>query len=148
MNPTILPQSWTPTLLAALRVMTGLAFLEHGTGKILDFPVLQGLDDMPGVMVTGTGLLELVGGVLIVIGLMTRPAAFILSGYMAVAFFMVHFPLSFFPALNHGEAALLYCFVFLFLAAAGPGPWSLDEILAGAGAAPGRGDLRGLDAKG
>lgn len=126
MNLTIIPQSWAPSLHAVLRIMTGLAFLEHGTGKILGFPVLPGLDTMPGTMLVGTGLVELIGGVLIVIGLLTRPAAFILAGFMAAAYFIAHFPGSFFPVLNRGEPALLYCFVFLFLASAGPGRWAID----------------------
>jgi len=74
-----------------------------------------------------TGAMELVGGVLIVIGLFTRPVAFVLSGFMAAAYFMVHFPMGYFPAVNYGEAAVLYCFAFLFLAAAGPGAWSIDK---------------------
>jgi putative oxidoreductase len=124
---TIIPQSWAPSLQALLRIVAGAAFLEHGTGKLLGFPALPGLDQMPSALLYVTGLLELIGGVLIVLGLFTRPAAFILSGFMAVAYFMVHFPKSFFPVLNYGEPALLYCFVFLFLAAAGPGRWSVDK---------------------
>jgi putative oxidoreductase len=128
MNFTIIPRSWTPTLHALLRVVTGLLFLEHGTGKILGFPAnLPNLDKMPGAMVIGTGLLELIGGVLIVIGLLTRPVAFLLSGFMAVAYFLAHFPMDFFPAKNYGEPAILFCFVFLFLAAAGPGPYAVDK---------------------
>jgi putative oxidoreductase len=124
---TIIPQSWASSLQAALRVAAGAAFMEHGTGKLLGFPALPGLDQLPVVMLYFTGLLELIGGVLLVVGLFTRPVAFLLSGFMAVAYFMVHFPKSFFPALNYGEPALLYCFVFLFLAAAGPGRWSVDK---------------------
>ena len=124
---TIIPQSFAPALQSVLRIMAGLAFLEHGTGKLLGFPHgLPFIDKMPTGLLYFTGTIELVGGVLIVLGLFTRPVAFVLSGFMAVGYFMAHFPMSFFPAINMGEAALLYCFVFLYLAAAGPGPWSID----------------------
>ena len=129
MSFTILPRNWAPMLLSVLRIMTGLLFLEHGTGKILGFP--PGLDQLPpGIphaMLYFNGPLEIVGGVLILIGLFTRPVAFVLSGYMAVAYFLTHFKLSFFPALNFGEPAVLFCFVFLYLAAAGAGPWAIDK---------------------
>ncbi len=125
MNFTILPRSWTPMLLSVLRIITGLMFLEHGTGKILGFPHLV-IIGMPHVLLLFTGLMELVGGVLITLGLFTRPAAFVLSGYMAAAYF-THFPRSFFPVLNAGEAAVFFCFVFLYIAAAGPGPWAIDK---------------------
>ena len=125
---TILPRSWAPATHSLLRIMTGLAILEHGTGKLLHFPAgLPFLDQMPAGMLYFTGAMELVGGVLITLGLFTRPAAFVLSGYMAAAYFMAHFPRSFFPVLNMGELAVLYCFVFLYLAAAGPGPWAIDK---------------------
>ena len=125
---TVLPRSFAPALLSVLRIMTGLLFLEHGTGKILGFPAgLPFIDQMPTGMLYFTGLMELIGGALITIGLITRPVAFILSGYIAVGYFMVHFPMSFFPAKNGGDAAVLYCFVFLYLAAAGAGPWAIDK---------------------
>ena len=127
MNFSIFPASWTPSLQAALRIMTGLLFIEHGTGKLLQFPVLPGVDQMPAPMLYGTGLLELVGGALIVVGLFTRPVAFVLAGFMAVAYFMAHAPSGFFPVLNHGELAIMYCFAFLFLAVAGPGRWAVDK---------------------
>ena len=117
-----------PEMLSVLRILTGLLFLEHGTGKLLGFPAgLPFIDQMPAGLLYFTGTMELIGGVLIVLGLFTRPVAFILSGFMAAAYFMAHFPMSFFPAINMGEAALLYCFIFLYLAAAGPGPWSIDR---------------------
>src|SRR5579871_886956 len=122
---TVLPRSLAPALLSILRIMTGLLFLEHGTGKLLGFPALQ--VPLPTGMLYFTGTMELVGGILITIGLFTRPAAFVLSGFCAFAFFLAHFPHSIFPAVNGGEAAVLYCFVFLYLAAAGPGPWSIDK---------------------
>ena len=127
MNVSIIPASWTPSLQAALRIVTGLLFMEHGTGKLLQFPALPGLDQMPAGMLYATGLLELVGGALIVIGLFTRPVAFVLAGFMAVAYFMAHAPAGFFPVLNHGELAVMYCFAFLFLAVAGPGRWAIDK---------------------
>ena len=115
-----------PEMLSVLRILTGLLFLEHGTGKLLGFPPgLPFIDQMPAGLLYVTGTLELIGGLLITIGLFTRPAAFILSGFMAFAYFMVHFPQSFFPAKNYGEAAVLFCFVFLYLAAVGSGPWAV-----------------------
>jgi putative oxidoreductase len=129
LNTGIIPQSWSGPIHAALRVMTGLLFLQHGTAKILGFPIndtLKGMFDQMGSMTMFTGILELVGGVLIIIGLFTRPVAFILSGFMAVAYFMVHAPMGTYPILNFGELAILYCFVFLWLAVAGAGPYSLD----------------------
>jgi putative oxidoreductase len=125
---TILPRSLAPALLSVLRIATGLLFLEHGTGKLLGIPHgLPFIDKMPAGLLYFTGGMELVGGVLIVLGLFTRPVAFILSGFMAAAYFMAHFPTSFFPAINMGEPAILFCFAFLYLAAAGPGPWAIDK---------------------
>ena len=125
MSFSILPRSWSAPLLTVLRIVTGLLFLEHGTGKVLGFPHLSMPENVG--MLYFTGAMELVGGVLITLGLFTRPTAFILSGYMAAAYFIAHFPRSFFPVLNGGEAAALYCFVFLYLAAAGPGLWAIDR---------------------
>jgi putative oxidoreductase len=130
--PAMSPARFAPYLLSALRIAAGLAFLEHGTGKLLGFPAgLPFIDKMPTGLLYFTGTMELVGGVLITIGLFTRPVAFILSGFMAAAYFMAHFPMSFFPAINMGEPALLYCFIFLFLVAAGPGPWAIDKVSSG-----------------
>ena len=124
---TIIPRSFAPQFLSILRIMTGLLLLEHGTGKLLGIPAgLPFIDQMPAGMLYFTGTMELVGGILITIGLFTRPAAFVLSGFTAFAYFLAHFPRSFFPAINSGEAAVLYCFIFLYLAVAGPGPWSID----------------------
>lgn len=124
----VIPQSFAPALQSVLRIVTGLTFLEHGTGKLLGFPHgLPFIDKMPEGLLYFTGGMELVGGILITIGLFTRPVAFVLSGFMAVAYFMAHFPMSFFPAINMGEPAILYCFIFLYLAATGPGPWSVDK---------------------
>jgi putative oxidoreductase len=124
---TVIPRSWAPALHSLLRVMTGLLLLDHGTGKILGFPDLSALKAMMGPLFYVTGAFELVGGVLIVLGLFTRPTAFVLSGFCAAAYFMAHFPQGFFPALNGGDAAILFCFVFLYLAAAGPGPYAVDK---------------------
>ena len=115
-------------LLSVLRVVTGLLFLQHGTTKYLSFPVSDMSGANPLSMSGAAGLIELVGGVLIVAGLFTRPVAFILSGTMAVAYFYAHFPRGFFPLLNGGELSALYCFVFLFLAAAGGGALSIDRL--------------------
>ena len=123
----IIPAAWTPYLQSVLRIVTGLLLIEHGTGKLLSFPTLSGLDQMPHGLLLFTGAIELVGGALIIVGFLTRPTAFILSGFMAVAYFMAHFPSGFFPVHNHGELAVLYCIVFLYFAAAGPGPWAIDK---------------------
>jgi putative oxidoreductase len=118
-----IPESWSSKLLSVLRFVAALTFMHHGTSKLLDFPPFTG---PMNALTTVSGAFELIGGALLVIGLFTRPVAFILSGMMAVAYFMVHAPMGFFPMANHGEAAILYCFVFLYLAAAGGGAWSLD----------------------
>jgi putative oxidoreductase len=122
--------TWAPRLLSILRIMTGLLFLEHGTSKILGFPTSPHPMGPfhPLTMAGFSGILELIGGILIVIGLFMRITAFILSGEMAVAYFMVHAPKGPFPLANMGELAVLYCFVFLYLAAAGGGPWSVDAM--------------------
>ena len=125
---TVIPRSLGPALQSVLRIAAGLAFMEHGTGKLIGFPHgLPFIDQMPAGLFYFTGTLELVGGALIVLGLFTRPVAFLLSGFMAAAYFMAHFPMSFFPAINMGEPALLYCFIFLYFAAAGAGPWAIDR---------------------
>ncbi|MCL4768172.1 MAG: DoxX family protein [Hyphomicrobiaceae bacterium] len=118
-------------LLSVLRFMSGLLLLQHGTAKYLNFPVGPMNNASPLTMFGVAGILELIGGVLLVIGLFTRPVAFILSGMCAVAYFYVHAPRSFFPLLNGGELAVLYCFVFLYLAAAGGGAWSADKLWRG-----------------
>ena len=119
---------WSAQLLSILRIVTGLLLLEHGTAKYLHFPVGPmnnvTMSSMPGV----AGILELIGGALLVIGLFTRPAAFILSGMTAVAYFYAHFPRGFYPVLNGGELAILFCFTLLYIAAAGGGPWSADRM--------------------
>lgn len=120
---------YSPFLLSALRIMSGLLLLQHGTTKYLSFPETQMSGASPASMSGAAGLIELVGGVLIVAGLFTRPVSFIVSGMLAVAYFYAHAGRDFFPILNGGELAALYCFVFLYLAAAGAGPLSVDRIL-------------------
>jgi putative oxidoreductase len=128
MNFAIIPPAWAPYLQTALRVMAGLLLLEHGTGKLLHFPEIPGVAQMLGpTLLYVTGAIELIGGALIVVGFLTRPAAFVLAGFMAAAYFMVHFPMGFFPVNNHGELAILFCFVFLYFAASGPGPLAVDK---------------------
>ena len=118
---------WAPHLLSVLRITTGFLFMEHGTMKLFGFPAPMG--DIPLLSLMGlAGTLEMVGGFLILVGLFTQPVAFILSGEMAFAYFMAHVPQGFWPALNHGEPAVLYCFIFLYLAAAGGGSWSVDRV--------------------
>lgn len=120
----------SPYALAALRIASGLLFLEHGTQKFLSFPggEMAGSGwtfDNPGAF---AGIVELVAGALIVLGLFTRPAAFLASGTMGVAYWMAHAPQNGFPIANGGDAAILYCFVFLYLVFAGPGAWSVDGV--------------------
>jgi len=119
---------YSDQLLSVLRIMSGLLFLQHGTTKYLSFPLTKMSGATPTTMSGAAGLIELVGGVLLVLGLFTRPVAFILSGTMAVAYFYAHHPRGFFPIINMGELAVLYCFAFLYIAAAGGGAWSIDRI--------------------
>jgi len=120
---------WQPRVLSIVRIVVGLLFMEHGTAKMFDFPHLANhapynlFSLVPGL----AGILEGVGGLLIVLGLFTRPVAFLLSGEMAIAYFMAHAPRNFFPLLNGGDPAILYCFIFLYLFVAGGGAWSLDR---------------------
>jgi len=120
-----IPDSWAPRLLSLMRFAVALAFLEHGTAKLFQFPAFGG---PPDGLTIPLGILETFGGALVAIGLFTRPVAFLLSGEMAVAYWWVHAPESLFPVLSGGEAALVYCFVFLYLAAAGGGAWSADVM--------------------
>ncbi len=115
-------------LLSVLRIMAGLLFLQHGTTKYLGFPATPMSGVNPLSMSGAAGAIELVGGTLLVLGLFARPVAFVLSGTMAVAYFYAHYPKGFYPILNGGELAALYCFVFLFIAAAGGGPLSIDRV--------------------
>lgn len=125
---------WSPQMLAILRMMTGLLFLEHGTQKLLDLPArmnngpMPAIGSLPGIQ----GIIELVGGLMIIFGVLTRPVAFILAGDMAVAYFMFHAPRGFYPITmggNGGELAIQFCFVFLYLFVAGAGAWSVDDMM-------------------
>lgn len=121
---------WAPCLLGLLRMVTGFLFLQHGSAKLLGMPHVAMFDGLQLMSLMGlAGVLELVGGTLVMIGLFTRPAAFILSGQMAVAYFMAHAPDGFLPILNQGELAVMFSFVFLYFSVAGPGSFSLDSIL-------------------
>jgi putative oxidoreductase len=124
---------WAPRVLSIVRVVTALIFMAHGTQKLLNFPPRA--NNAPGPDLFSlygfAGSLEIVGGILLVFGLFTRPVAFILSGEMAFAYFMSHAPRNFFPLLNGGDAAILYCFIFFYMAFAGGGAWSLDRWLRG-----------------
>jgi putative oxidoreductase len=120
-------EKYQPQLRAILRIVVALLFMEHGLAKLLHFPVPQpGAPDPLPAILTAAAAIEIVAGALIVLGLFTRLAAFIAAGEMAIAYFMFHAPQSFWPIVNMGEGAILYCFVFLYLAAAGPGSWSID----------------------
>jgi putative oxidoreductase len=128
----------SPYVLSIVRIMVALLFFEHGSSKLLGFPASTSL---PALFTLGwfAGALELVGGALLAVGLFTRLTAFVLSGEMAFAYFLAHAPRGFFPILNHGDGAILYCFIFLYIAFAGGGPWTLDAALKGK---PRRGALR------
>jgi putative oxidoreductase len=122
-------RGWAPRLLSILRIVTGFLFMQHGAQKLFGF--LGGIPGGTPQLLTLpwiTGVLEFFGGLLLLLGLFTRPIAFILSGMMAVAYFKVHARQGFWPLQNRGELAAFYCFVFLYLSAAGGGPWSLDSV--------------------
>lgn len=119
---------WAPRLLSILRIVAAFLFIAHGTQKLFGFPALEPKPTVELFSLFGlAGVIELVGGLLLLVGLLTRPVAFLLSGEMAVAYFMAHFPRSFWPILNNGEHTVLFCFLFLYLAAAGGGEWALDR---------------------
>ncbi|MGE5625583.1 MAG: DoxX family protein [Bacillota bacterium] len=119
---------WTPQLLSLLRIILGFLFIWHGTSKFFHYPVDFG--NVPLFSLMGlAGVLEVGGSALLILGLFTKPVAFLLSGEMAFAYFMAHAPGGFFPLVNHGESAVLFCFAFLYLAAAGGGPISLDALM-------------------
>jgi putative oxidoreductase len=130
-NPAML-SPWQPQLLAVLRIVSAYIFMLHGTAKLLHWPHIAMFDNLdPFSMIGFAGILELVGGFLLLIGLFTRPVAFVLSGEMAAAYFIGHASKGavLMPLLNQGDAPVLYCFVFLYLAAAGPGAWAVDNAL-------------------
>lgn len=130
--------SWSPRILSILRIIVGLLFLEHGLSKFFGFPVPFPLPGPLPPLLMAAGAIEIVAGVLIAAGLFTRLAAFVASGEMAVAYFMQHGPKSFWPIANMGEGAILFCFIFLYLAFAGPGPWSVDALFSRTGSSNAR----------
>ncbi len=117
--------AYAPQALAVLRIVAALLFIEHGTQKLFNFPI-EAMAPAQGLMLVA-GLIELIGGLMILVGFFTRPAAFIASGMCAAAYWMVHAPQSFWPVANGGDAAILFCFVFLYLVFAGPGAWSVNK---------------------
>jgi putative oxidoreductase len=130
-----MPASWialAPYLLSALRIIAAFLFIQHGTTKLFAIPAAAMADGgtVPLASQAGVaGLLETIGGALLLVGLLTRPVAFVLAGEMAFAYFIAHARQDFWPLLNQGELAVLYCFVWLYVSAAGPGPWSVDAML-------------------
>ena len=122
-----IPARWAPPLLSVLRVVVAVLYIVHGTQKLFGFPAAEPRPGVPLASLLGVASgLEIIGGALLLVGLFTRPVAFLLSGEMAVAYFMVHARQGFWPLVNRGEPAVLFCFVWLYLSAAGAGPWSLD----------------------
>lgn len=134
MNMSARWQSWSPGLRSVLRIVTAFVFMQYGTAKLFAFPgpLMPGggtvrVPSLPGI----AGILEAAGGLLLLVGLFTRPVAFLLAGEMAVAYFKAHAPRGFWPILNQGIPAIVFCFLWLYLSAAGPGPWSLDALRRG-----------------
>jgi putative oxidoreductase len=138
MNASVNPSAsllanWSPRILSVLRIVVAALYMQHGMAKLLHVPHVAMFDDVQLMSLLGlAGVLELVGGLLVLVGLFTRPVAFVLSGEMAVAYFMAHAPEGPWPLLNQGELAIVYCFVFLYLAIAGGGAWSIDAYRRGA----------------
>jgi putative oxidoreductase len=122
--------TWSPRALSVLRIVAALLFVTHGTAKLLHVPHQPMFDNLQLMsLLGGQGVIELVGGLLLLLGLFSRPVAFVLSGDMAFAYFIAHFPNAWLPMQNGGDLAVLFCFVFLYLWIAGPGPWSIDALL-------------------
>ena len=121
---------WAPRILSILRIVDGLILLQYGTAKLFGWPAVEMFENLKWLSLFGVaGMFELVGGTLLILGLFTRPVAFILSGEMAAAYFIEHFPRGFFPILSEGDLAVSLCFTFLYFAFAGGGPWSLDAVI-------------------
>jgi putative oxidoreductase len=121
---------WAPRILSILRIVLGLILLQYGLAKLFGFPAVEMFENLKWTSLFGiAGFFELIGGTLLILGLFTRPVAFILSGEMASAYFIEHFPHSFFPVQSEGDLAVALCFTFLYLSFAGGGPWSLDALL-------------------
>ena len=128
---TLVMNRWSPYLLSILRIIAAFVYMVHGTQKLFGFPAPFPMPHLPPLFLAG-GIIETFGGLLLLLGLFTRPVAFILSGEMAVAYFKFHAPQGFWPLLNDGEGAVLYWFIFLYLASTGGGPWSFDRLEASA----------------
>ena len=132
-----IPARWAPYLLSVLRIAAAFSFMTHGTQKLFAVPVNELRAPVPLASLVGlAGVLETFGGFLLLVGLFTRPVAFVLAGEMAVAYFLRHAPRSLWPILNGGELATLFCFVWLYVGTVGPGPWSVDSLRRRAGAGP------------
>ena len=123
-------ERWAPYAVAVLRIVTALLFLQHGMTKILSYPMSSASGPPQWSVLWAAGMLELVGSLFLLVGLFSRPVAFLLAGEMAIAYWMVHAPRGPFPMLNDGEGAILFCFVFLLFVATGAGRWSIDAIIA------------------
>jgi putative oxidoreductase len=122
--------AWTPRALSVLRIITGLIIVQHGMAKLIGFPAVAMFANLkPFSLLGAAGFIELVGGALLIVGLFTQPAAFIIAGEMAVAYFMSHAPKGFYPLVNGGSLAIAYCFACLYLSTAGEGPWSVDAAM-------------------
>ena len=129
MTSAVTPATWGPRILSALRIVGAFLFMQHGTQKLFAAPISEPRDPAELLSIMGVaGVLEVFGGLLLLLGFFTRPVAFLLAGEMAVAYFWRHAPQGFWPILNGGELAALYCFLFLYFAAVGGGPWSLDAL--------------------
>ncbi|HZR85350.1 MAG TPA: DoxX family protein [Bradyrhizobium sp.] len=119
--------AWAPRALSVLRIITGLMIIQHGMAKLIGFPAIPAFAKLdPFSLIGAAGFIELIGGALLILGFLTQPVAFIVSGEMAFAYFMVHAPKSFFPLINGGTLAIIFCFACLYLSTAGAGPWSVD----------------------
>ncbi|WP_159005643.1 DoxX family protein [Bradyrhizobium sp. S69] len=128
MNETL--AAWTPRALSVLRLIMGLMIIQHGTAKLLGFPVVASFANLsPFSLIGAAGIIELIGGALLIVGFQTRLVAFIISGEMAFAYFMAHAPKAFYPLINGGTLAIMFCFTCLYLSTAGAGPWSVDAAM-------------------
>jgi len=122
--------AWAPRALSVLRIITGLMIVQHGMAKLIGFPAVPSFANLqPFSIIGAAGFIELIGGALLILGLFTQPAAFIISGEMAFAYFIAHSPKGFYPLLNGGTLAIMYCFACLYLSTAGAGPWSVDAAM-------------------
>jgi putative oxidoreductase len=122
--------AWAPRALSVLRIITGLMIIQHGMAKLIGFPAVPEFANLnPLSLIGAAGFIELIGGALLIIGFLTQPVAFVISGEMAFAYFIAHAPKSFFPLINDGTLAIIFCFACLYLSTAGAGPWSVDAAM-------------------